>query len=255
MSAQEERMEKTEEKGQVVAGLRTLERGLDILDLYGQEALKLSLSEIAEKINLTPSTTSRLLHTLNLRGYVSRDEETKKFSIGPQALRFSVSSLRTFDLRKIAAPFLQSLHQKYNESVSLYILLDGHRVCIDRLETTHALRHVVNVGDRLPLPRGAGGKVLLAWLAEEERKKIPAADAVPASELEKIRKQGYSISLGERDQGVSAIAAPIFDVSGRILCALAVAGPIVRLSPEVLAAMAPNVVDTARKVSAALGHA
>lgn len=248
-------MEKSEEKGQVVAGLRTLERGLDILDLYGQGTLKLSLSEIAEKINLTPSTTSRLLHTLNLRGYVSRDEETKKFSIGPQALRFSVSSLRTFDLRKIAAPFLQSLHQKHNESVSLYILLDGHRVCIDRLETTHALRHVVNVGDRLPLLRGASGKVLLAWLAEDERKKIPAADAVPAKELEKIRNQGYAISLGERDQGVSAISAPIFDVSGRLLCALAVAGPIVRLNPAVLAAMAPDVVDTARKVSAALGHA
>ena len=118
-------MVKAEDQGQSAAGLRTLERGLDILDLFGQGALKLSLSEIAEKINLTPSTTSRLLHTLNLRGYVSRDEETKKFSIGPQALRFSVSSFRTFDLRKIAAPFLQSLHRKYNESVSLYILLDG----------------------------------------------------------------------------------------------------------------------------------
>lgn len=248
-------MVKAEDQGQSAAGLRTLERGLDILDLFGQGALKLSLSEIAEKINLTPSTTSRLLHTLNLRGYVSRDEETKKFSIGPQALRFSVSSFRTFDLRKIAAPFLQSLHRKYNESVSLYILLDGHRVCIDRLETSHALRHVVNVGDRLPLPRGAGGKVLLAWLSNEERKKIPEADAVPVGELDKIRKQGYAISLGERDQGVSAISAPIFDESGRILCALAVAGPIVRLSPEVLADMAPDVVATARKISTALGHA
>ena len=114
---------------------------------------------------------------------------------------------------------------------------------------------MVNVGDRLPLPRGAGGKVLLAWLSNEERKKIPEADAVPVGELDKIRKQGYAISLGERDQGVSAISAPIFDASGRILCALAVAGPIVRLSPEVLADMAPDVVATARKISTALGHA
>ena len=63
-------------------GLRTLERGLDVLDLFCHGATRLSLTEIAAKINLTPSTTSRILYTLQIRGYLSRDEETKKFVIG-----------------------------------------------------------------------------------------------------------------------------------------------------------------------------
>lgn len=236
-------------------GLRTLERGLDVLDLFCHGANRLSLTEIAAQINLTPSTTSRILYTLQMRGYLSRDEETKKFVIGSQALRLTTSSFRTFDLRKIAAPILHKLHEKYNESLSLYIVLDGHRVCIDRIETTHALRHVVNIGDRLPLTRGAGGKVLLAWMPEKERTDILAADSsISASELETIRKQGYALSLGERDPGVSAVAAPVFDASGRLQCALALAGPFSRLSRSDLEKMTPDIVNAANQISAALGH-
>lgn len=198
---------------------------------------------------------SGILYTLQIRGYLSRDEETKKFVIGSQALRLTTSSFRTFDLRKIAAPILHKLHEQYNESLSLYIVLDGHRVCIDRLETTHALRHVVNIGDRLPLTRGAGGKVLLAWLPELERKNILSTGAsVSASELALIRKQGFAISMGERDQGVGAVAAPIFDATGRLQCALALAGPFTRISRNDFEKMAPDIVSAANQISAALGH-
>ena len=86
------------------AGLRTLERGLDILDIFSQGVTKLTLTEIAAKINLSPSTASRLLNTLLNRGYLSRDAETKKYVIGSQALRLNASSFRTFDLRPLAEP-------------------------------------------------------------------------------------------------------------------------------------------------------
>ena len=122
----------TDDAAENAPGLRTLERGLDVLDLFCQGATRLSLTEIAGKIDLTPSTTSRLLRTLQNRGYLSRDEETKKFVIGPQALRLTTSSFRTFDLRRIAAPILQKLHEQYNESLSLYDVLDGNRFCFDR---------------------------------------------------------------------------------------------------------------------------
>jgi len=248
-------MKVLDDAAQTAPGLRTLERGLDVLDLFCHGANRLSLTEIAAKINLTPSTTSRILHTLQIRGYLSRDEETKKFVIGSQALRLTTSSFRTFDLRKIAAPVLHRLHEQYNESLSLYIVLDGHRVCIDRLETTHALRHVVNIGDRLPLTRGASGKVLLAWLPEGERKAIiPREGPISDAELETIRKQGFAISMGERDQGVGAIAAPVFDAAGRLQCALALAGPFARLSRNDFEKMAPDIVSAANQISAALGH-
>ena len=249
-------MKEIDETVAAASGLRTLERGLDVLDLFCHGATKLTLTEIAARIKLSPSTASRLLHTLLIRGYLSRDEETRKFGIGSQALRLTTSSFRTFDLRPVAAPVLRKLSEQYNESISLYVILDGHRVCIDRIETTHALRHVVNVGDRLPLTRGAGGKVLLAWLPEEEIKTaIPPGEKVSASELSRIRKQGFALSIGERDQGVGAIAAPVFDANGRILCSLSLAAPVARLNREAFERMAPDIVNAADQISAALGHA
>ena len=237
------------------AGLRTLERGLDILDIFSQGATKLTLTEIAAKINLSPSTASRLLNTLLNRGYLSRDAETKKYVIGAQALRLNVSSFRTFDLRPLAAPIIRRLAEQYNESITLYAVLDGQRVCIDRVETTHALRHVVNVGDRLPLDRGAGGKVLLAWLSAEERKTLGSiVEKVPAAELAQIRKQGYAISMGERDQGVGAIAAPVFDAEGRIQCSLSLSAPLVRLDRKGFERVAPDIVEAAFQISAGLGY-
>lgn len=248
-------MKAIDDTAQTASGLRTLERGLDVLDLFGHGAVRLSLTEIADKISLSPSTASRLLHTLLLRGYLSRDEETKKYIIGSQALRLTASSFRTFDLRPLAAPVLRMLAEKYNESLSLYVVLDGSRVCIDRIETTHALRHVVNIGDRLPLARGAGGKALLAWIPEEERKKIiPPEENLPSSELARIQKQGFAISMGERDQGVGAIAAPVFDAEGRLQCSLSLSAPIVRFNREAFERIAPDIVNAASQISAALGY-
>ena len=246
-------MKLTEEPAQSLAGLRTLERGLDVLDLFCHGSKKMTLSEIAAEIKLSPSTTSRLLNTLILRGYLSRDEETKKFGIGSQALRLTTSAFRTFDLRPLAVPVMRKLAEQYNESITLYVIQNGYRVCIERIETTHALRHVVNVGDRLPLARGASGKALLAWLPESElAATLLPGETVSTADLAKIRKQGFALSMGERDQGVGAIAAPVFDADGRVMCALSLSAPIIRLNREAFEKIAPDIINSANQISAAL---
>jgi IclR family transcriptional regulator, KDG regulon repressor len=248
-------MQPIEDNNQNSAGLRTLERGLDVLDIFSTGVTKLTLSEIAAKINLSPSTASRLLNTLLSRGYLSRDPETKKYVIGSRALRLNASSFQKFDLRPLAAPVLRRLAEQYNESITLYVVVDGYRVCIDRVETTHALRHVVSIGDRLPITRGAGGRVLLAWMPEDERKElIPSAETGLAAELAQIRQKGYAISMGERDQGVGAIAAPVFDAHGRIKCSLSLSAPVVRFSREEFEKVAPDIVTAALQISVGLGY-
>lgn len=248
-------MKSPDDTVQSIAGLRTLERGLDVLDLFCHGSKKMTLSEIAAEIKLSPSTTSRLLNTLVLRGYISRDEETKKFAIGSQALRLTASSFRTFDLRPLALPVMRRLAEQYNESITLYVIQNGYRVCIERIETTHALRHVVNIGDRLPLTRGAGGKALLAWLPENElAAALLPGETISASDLAKIKKQGFALSMGERDQGVGAIAAPVFDAEGRVVYALSLSAPIIRRNREAFEKIAPDIMNAANQISAALGY-
>ena len=235
--------------------LRTLERGLDVLDCFFHGEIKLSLTEIASRINLTPSTATRILATLEKRNYLIRDSETKKYQLGERFLSFISPSVQSFDIRIIAAPYLKRLYDLYNESVTLYILLDGQRVCIDRIETTHGLRRVINIGDRLSLTRGASGKVLLAWLPEEQRKVIWQTDpAVPYKEFDQIRLQGFATSISERDEGVASVSAPIFDGQEQMVAALAIAIPTVRLAEETIPRMIPSVMETAKEISIALGY-
>ena len=235
--------------------LRTLERGLDVLDCFGHSETKLSLTEIATRINLTPSTVTRILATLEKRNYLVRDSETKKYQLSRRFGSLAASSGQSFDIRIIAAPYLRRLYDLYNESVSLYVLLDGQRVCIDRIETTHGLRRVINIGDRLSLTRGASGKVLLAWLPEEQRKVIWLTDpAVPFKEFDQIRMQGFATSISERDEGVAAVSAPIFDSQEQMVAAVAIAIPTVRLTKETIPQMIPSVMEAAKEISKALGY-
>lgn len=235
--------------------LRTLERGLDVLDCFCQGETRLSLTEIAARVGLNPSTTSRILSTLEKRSYISRNPETRKYQLGSQILCLISPSEQTFDLSSVARPFMRTLFELYNESLTLYIVLNGQRVCVDRIETTHTLRRVVNVGDRFSLTRGASGKVFLAWMPQEQRKAYWTSDPlVPYEEFEQIRKQGYAISIGEREKGVAAVSSPVFNAGGQIIAALSMAGPTVRITPGIIKQMVPAVIKTAREISKALGY-
>ena len=105
------------------------------------------------------------------------------------------------------------------------------------------------------MTRGASGKVLLAWLPEEQRKVIWQTDpAVPYKEFDQIRLQGFATSISERDEGVAAVSAPIFDGQEQMVAALAIAIPTVRLAEETIPRMIPSVMETAKEISIALGY-
>jgi DNA-binding IclR family transcriptional regulator len=213
------------------------------------------LTEIAAAISLTPSTTSRLLATLIKRSYILRNEETRKYELGPQAMHLISATFQPFDIRPLAAPYLRKLHEMFNESVSLYIAIENERICLDRIETTHPLRRIIQIGDRLPLSRGAGGKALLAWLPQEEQKRALSNDkALTKESLDTVRKQGYAVSEGERELGVGAVAAPVFGHNGKIVAAISIAAPTVRLSREVIDTMLPVLCEATRELSLKLGY-
>jgi len=240
---------------QGTTSLRTLERGLDILDCFHHSTTQLSLTELAAITGLNASTVFRILATLEKRNYVNRNPITKRYQLGSQIFCLFSPSSDSLDLRTIAAPHLQHLYSLSNESVCLYVVLDKHRVCLDRIETTHPLRRVIHVGDRLSLTKGAGGKVLLAWMSEKEQQDNGLLDyAMATEELSKIRHCGFAVSIGEREEGVAAIAAPLFNANGQIIAALSMSGPTVRLTQQLIEQMIPLVVKTAKDISLALGY-
>jgi DNA-binding IclR family transcriptional regulator len=243
-----------EDGKQGAVSLRTLERGLDVLDCFCHGKTNLSLTEISSRIGLNPSTTSRILSTLEMRNYIARNPETKRYQLGSQVWSLSVPSLESSDLRSLAAPHMLALYNMCNESVSLYVALDGRRVVLDRIETTHPLRRVINIGDRLSLSKGAGGKMLLAWMPEIERSQHGFEIPELTEELEKCKRQGFAVSAGERELGVGAIAAPIFSASGQVVAALGLSGPTVRFTNDFIHKMIPHIMRTAELISSDLGY-
>ena len=234
--------------------VRALERGLDILDCFCRSDAPLPLTAIAGAVGLSPSTTLRILATLEKKNYLVRNESTKQYSLGPNALRLSSASCPTESLATLSLRPLQELSLLFGESTSIYVPSGDKRVCVQRVESKHPLRQVVNIGDTLSLTVGAGGKVLTAWLESspnyDVNRLIPP---LSSSVLAQIREAGYAASFNERAEGVYAVAAPVFDASGAILAALSFSGPTARFEAAKLPDIVAAVMDKARQISSLMG--
>lgn len=235
--------------------VRSIERALDILDCFEPGRLELSLTDLAKRINLAMSTTSRIVATLEKRSFLARNNETQRYSLGSRLAQIGALGLSNMELRKIALPFMRELNAVYNEGVSLYVVQGDERLCVERVESTRPLRRVINVGDRHPLTRGAAGRVLLAYLPPSRRQALLAGDPFATEDaLEELRRSGYTVSLGEREEGVTSIAAPIQDAKCEVVAAIAMSGPSVRFEGPGFSDKVAKVKRTSELISEALGR-
>lgn len=239
------------------ATTRTVDRAFDVLECFNRKQVELSLVEISEAAGLSPSTAHRIIGTLENRGYLERNPDNKKYFLGPMIAYLGSLKLsgRDRDIRKVAFPIMEGLRDSFNETVSLYVAEGDQRTCVERVETTHDLRRVVHVGERLPMDRGATGRLLLAFMDEEKAMAIIKDKRhVDLKTLKEAREKGYTFSNGEREEGVAAIAAPVYDNSGQVVAALSMSGPSFRFINGGLELKISAVVTCAKEISLELGY-
>jgi DNA-binding IclR family transcriptional regulator len=188
-----------------------LERALDILEAFNDGKNALTLKQLAEETGLYKSRILRLTSSFIDRGYMSRDEDGR-YHLGPTLWRLGSIYRRGFDLGDRIRPLLSHLVSKINESAAFYVLDGDMRVCLFRHESTHAIRHHVEEGERLPLDKGVAGRVILAFQEE------------PGEPYEQIRKDGFMNELGERDRDVASVAVPVLGPDQNVIGALSIAG-------------------------------
>lgn len=242
--------------------MSVLEKASDLIDCLGQAGEPVALAHVRSALGMPKSSTHRLLSELAALGIVRRTEDGR-YSLGPRLLYWGEAAAETFDLRAIAEPSMRKLRDQLGESVHLYIRDEDTRVCIAAVEARHELRPFIQLGRPLPLRAGAAGKVLLAYADEDiQRKEIErAADAddLPnapgadlARQLDVVRTEHWATSIGERENGVAAVAAPVTDSTGRVVAALCISGPTTRLTTERLAEMRAPVQAFAAEVTGLL---
>ncbi|MCI8512497.1 MAG: helix-turn-helix domain-containing protein [Lachnospiraceae bacterium] len=123
--------------------VRPLENALKILNCFTREKPNLSLVEIADMVDLYPSTASRLISTMEAMGYMKRNADSLQYSLGYKLTTLGAVCLSTEDSRSVAHPYLVNLRNRYTESVGVYVLNKPQRICIDCVPSTHPLHRVI----------------------------------------------------------------------------------------------------------------
>ena len=245
--------------------VQSVERVFNILEIMAGEGAPITVTELAEKVNLKISTVHRLLSTLLHRGYVEQ-EESNKYRLGLKLMELGNSVLYYSDIRTVARPFLEELVDRCNETVNLAILDDTDVVYIDQVESKNLIivKMLAQVGNRGPVHCTSSGKALVAFLPEEKREEtIARLDLAKYTnetitdlenlrkELKRVREDGYAVDWGEREEHVRCIAAPIFNHEGRAIASLSISGPSTRITTYY---MKNELVDLIRETAERLSH-
>jgi DNA-binding IclR family transcriptional regulator len=201
------------------------------------------LTEIATYASLNKVTTLRILDVLVREGYVRRDDATKTYSLGDQALVLAAAARNGDDLRARARPALVRLARLSEDTVILSVRNGAESVCIDRETGIFPIRAAyIDVGARRPLGVGAGALALLAWLSDEEIDALlpqvaPSLGAYPRyslasirASIERARAQGYTLVLDQVVDKMGAVGMPIIGLDGRPMAALSIAALSERVS-------------------------
>ena len=239
--------------------VRSLERGLALLQCFDLDTEELSLAQLTERLSLAPSTTLRLASALTRLGFLEKSK-AKTYSLGNKVYLLGAVAQKHFKLHRIAQPPMLALRDATKEAVSLYAIEGEHRVCYEHVESLLSMRCVVRVGDRFPLWAGAGGKCLLAFadndVVERELAKTQALTATTIvdterfrAELARIRDEEEAISYGEREEGVVSLAVPVFSGRNKVDYALSLAAPASRIDDTALRELIARTKDAARAIS------
>jgi DNA-binding IclR family transcriptional regulator len=240
--------------------LQTADRVLQILGAFGSNARELSIGSIADKLGVHKSTASRLATTLVRRGFLERQKRTLR--LGPEVNRLGLLALTNDDLSGVAADAMKWLSSATGETVHIAVLEGSEALNIAQVDGP-AIVGIGNwVGRKTRLHCAANGKVLLAF-TEVDLPEDPLPAFTPRTitsvellrvELQNIRETGWASNTGELEEGLNAVAVPVFDAAGRCRAALSVSGPSYRVSPNRFEQLMELCTQAAQLISFRLGY-
>jgi DNA-binding IclR family transcriptional regulator len=238
--------------------IRAVGRALAIFDAFDNEHLSLSLQEISERIRMPKTTTFRLVATLERAGFLIR-MDNQQYCLSLKLARLGGLVRGTLSIREIARPVMLEVNRQTQETVTLNTIVGTERMVLEVVDTPSPLMSMARLGQHQPLFLGASGRIVMAYMEPDELDAVLKANA-PADfdrssldrELARFRRQGFALTRGQRVPGLTAIAVPIFDMSGRVPHSLALTGPSVRMDPRD-SDLADIMIAAGRDVSTRLG--
>ena len=215
-----------------------------VLRAFGNQGL-LGITDLAHVTGLPKSTTHRLVTALVNEGLLVQDEDSHKYALSLRVTALGASILSSHTVRKTARPILMELRDQTRESVHLAVLEGMESVIIDTEDSYFFVRAVNVPGQHLPAHAVSTGKVLLAYQWEVQLRETLSKMSLTRytdrtitdtrqllEELRNVRAHGYAISSGGLEEGIDAVAAPIFDHLNSVVAAVSIGGPSERCHPK-----------------------
>jgi DNA-binding IclR family transcriptional regulator len=243
--------------------IQVIERMMSLLDALAAAQEATSLKELAGTTGLHPSTAHRILAAMTNARFVER-QDAGNYRLGIRLLELGHIVKSRINLREVALPFMQQLHENIGEAVNLGTRHDDEIIYLERTSSGRSLVRVVYlVGGRAPLHLTSLGKLYLAADGTQKVREYAKRTGLPGKtprsltsltalekELDKIRRHDIAYDDEEAEIGLKCVAAPIRDDEGHIVTALSVSAPADRHDPD----WAVQVKRTADEVSHALGY-
>lgn len=215
-------------------GVVAVDRALLLLKSFEDGDNALSLAELAARTQQHKSTVLRLLASLQQFGFMQRDAQGR-YRLGPEVARLARLYTGSFSLEEAVLPVLHALVDKTRESAAFHVRQGEQRLCLYRVDSPQPIRDHISAGDLLPLDRGAGGRVLMAFAG------------APGAVCAKARRERVVALKGDRAEGVAGVSAPVFGASGELVGALTLSLPVQRYKaglPAVVRAAAKRLTES-----------
>ena len=233
-----------------------------ILDAFSLAKPALTLGELRAATGFPTSTVQRLVANLVAEGFLDRDGD--RYRIGATMAYWAAPASRGIDRLRAVTPALQELRALTGETACFFVREGPYRVCVAIEETSHAIRREMHVGKVVPLQAGSAGRVLMAWdddaLTEvlagplESFTELSVTDPETLrADVEQVRRDGWSYTEGERDEGAAGLSAPVFDAAARLVGAMTISGPTSRVTRASADAWADELVRSAETATRLLG--
>lgn len=241
--------------------INSISKAFEVLKLFNSNETELGIREIGVRLGMNATTVYRIVKTLELNGMLFQNPDNSKYSPSFAILEMAHAMFGNFDDKKVIRPFMAALQKEFNEDIILSVLHGTSSVCIDRLESVNGINLSSSIGRVLPLTRGATGKVFLPYLASDTLEALLSTAAegpdrpgsVDRQSLERdlaaLRRDGFISSRAELDDGVYAIAVPIFRGDGEIKYSLGMCGTIERMEAKGPDLVAARLVEIGKVIS------
>lgn len=240
--------------------VRSLERGLEVIEVMSRAQTSLTLADISRLCDTTRATARRLVLTLKELGYVAFDGYA--YSLRPRVMDLGDAYLSGLGLPQVAHPHLARLAATVQDTCSLTVLDEFDVVYVDRVRASRLMTVNIDIGTRFPAYATSTGRILLAALPEESVEDyLSTLEAEPLTEMtttsapglreeiSRARREGFAIANQELDMGLRSVAAPVRASTGAVVAAVVVSTQVTRTPLDILRTqVVPQLLETATSI-------